>query len=317
MAPTAGMIRYNTDNKYWERSTNEGTAWSQLDLSGITTLVATTAFASGTIPTARLGSGTANSSSYLRGDQTWATISAGASAALDNLASVAINTSLLPGTDNVIDLGSAAKSWRAGFFDGNLTVDTNVLFVDASSNNVGIGTASPSWKLDVQANITEDWASIIQNLHASGLGMQVKTASGSGSVKAFGVRSNSADTITIWANGNVRMHSYGAGAATFDASGNISSVSDSRFKIKQRDFIRGLAEIIKLEPYIYKYNELSGLDMIEEYTGFFAQQVLPYIPEAVSLSKRNGYYSFSDRAIIAGLVNSIKEINNRLLKGRL
>lgn len=31
----------------------------------------------GTVATARLGSGTANSSSYLRGDQTWATISAG------------------------------------------------------------------------------------------------------------------------------------------------------------------------------------------------------------------------------------------------
>ncbi len=32
---------------------------------------------SGTIATARLGSGTANSTTYLRGDQTWATISAG------------------------------------------------------------------------------------------------------------------------------------------------------------------------------------------------------------------------------------------------
>ncbi len=33
--------------------------------------------ASGTIATARLGSGTANSTTYLRGDQTWATVSAG------------------------------------------------------------------------------------------------------------------------------------------------------------------------------------------------------------------------------------------------
>jgi hypothetical protein len=38
---------------------------------------AASAITSGTIDTARLGSGTANSSSYLRGDQTWATISGG------------------------------------------------------------------------------------------------------------------------------------------------------------------------------------------------------------------------------------------------
>lgn len=34
MAPTAGMIRYNTDNLYWERSTDEGSNWSRLDISG-------------------------------------------------------------------------------------------------------------------------------------------------------------------------------------------------------------------------------------------------------------------------------------------
>ncbi len=38
---------------------------------------------SGTVPTARLGSGTANSTTYLRGDQTWATISGGATLSND------------------------------------------------------------------------------------------------------------------------------------------------------------------------------------------------------------------------------------------
>ncbi len=47
---------------------------------------------------------------------TWvsvASISGAASRALDNLASVAINTSLLPGTDNSIDLGSSSKDFRS------------------------------------------------------------------------------------------------------------------------------------------------------------------------------------------------------------
>lgn len=46
---------------------------------------------SGTIDTARLGSGTASSSTYLRGDQTWATFTGGASS-LDGLSDVTITS---------------------------------------------------------------------------------------------------------------------------------------------------------------------------------------------------------------------------------
>lgn len=47
---------------------------------------------------------------------------AGANTALSNLASVAINTSLLPGTDNSVDLGSGSKQWRYGIFGSGLTI---------------------------------------------------------------------------------------------------------------------------------------------------------------------------------------------------
>lgn len=36
MAPVPGMIRYNTDNAYYERSTDEGTSWVELALYGMT-----------------------------------------------------------------------------------------------------------------------------------------------------------------------------------------------------------------------------------------------------------------------------------------
>lgn len=53
---------------------------------------------------------------FLRGDGTWAVPAAsGASTALDNLASVAINTSLISDTDNTDDLGSAAKAWQRAY----------------------------------------------------------------------------------------------------------------------------------------------------------------------------------------------------------
>jgi hypothetical protein len=44
---------------------------------------------------------------------------------------------------------SSSVTAASGIFTGNLTVDTNTLFVDATNNRVGIGTASPSAKLHI------------------------------------------------------------------------------------------------------------------------------------------------------------------------
>jgi hypothetical protein len=57
---------------------------------------------------------------------------AGASKALDNLASVAINTALLPGADNTIDLGSVGGTdyrFRHLYLSGNISDETNTLTV--------------------------------------------------------------------------------------------------------------------------------------------------------------------------------------------
>lgn len=47
-------------------------------------------------------------------------VSGFATLALDNLASVAINTSLLPASDNAIDLGSVSKNWRSLYLSTSL-----------------------------------------------------------------------------------------------------------------------------------------------------------------------------------------------------
>lgn len=49
----------------------------------------------------------------------------GANTALSNLAAVAINTALLPGVDNTIDLGSASKRFRNGLIDAIQTGTSN------------------------------------------------------------------------------------------------------------------------------------------------------------------------------------------------
>jgi len=59
----------------------------------------------------------------------------GATTALDNLASVAINTSLISDTDNTDDLGSAAKEWRNLYIDGTANIDS--LVADTADINGG------------------------------------------------------------------------------------------------------------------------------------------------------------------------------------
>ena len=72
--------------------------------------------------------------------------SSGANTALSNLASVAINTSLLPGTDNAIDLGSSSKQWRRGYF-GTAIVMANGATTVSGENWTITGGASPQYAL--------------------------------------------------------------------------------------------------------------------------------------------------------------------------
>lgn len=106
--------------------------------------------------------------------------------------------------------------------------------------------------------------------------------------------------------GAMRLSNYGAGTATFDASGNITSVSDERLKTGIEPYLSGLYELLLLNPIQYKWDEKSGNETKETYAGFSAQNVKSAIPLGTGENK-DGYLSLQERAIVATLVNAVKE----------
>ncbi len=104
---------------------------------------------------------------------------------------------------------------------------------------------------------------------------------------------------------------YGAGAATFDASGNITSVSDARFKDRIAPLPYGLEEVLQLRPVQHGYNALSELERDHLYGGFIAQEVNEIMPLAVGQDQR-GYLTLADRPVLGAVVHAIQTLTARL-----
>jgi hypothetical protein len=144
--------------------------------------------------------------------------------------------------------------------------------------------------------------------------------------------------------GAVQMSNYGAGAATFDSSGNLSSVSDERAKDMVGDFKTGLDVVRKLQPKTYHWKKTTGLCVDDLNASLTAQDLLAAgLTEAVFTQrtvavmedfvdpfgrhqqrpsrdadgniitkKVDASYTVADRAIIAALVNAIKELADEI-----
>jgi endosialidase-like protein len=218
---------------------------------------------------------------------------------------------------------------------GDLAVNSSQFYVDTSTGSIGIGTASPSSNilLDMLGAAGNNTAAFFSmgsssrdNFIILGSGRSgdkvarffFPNAATNASFSGFDIVTSAADTTGVAVlqhiaqDGSVQMTKYGAGTATFDANGNITSVSDLRLKENVVPYTDGLAAIRQLRPIRYNWTQESKLDTARTYVGFGAQDVQPWLPDAVDEHRKTGDLSFNPQVIIAALVNAVQTLAARL-----
>lgn len=204
------------------------------------------------------------------------------------------------GSDSSLLDGFSLQYEQPEFSSNSTQVMLNGTYQETFKNSIGYGFGKGSYLVEPSSGVLST---------ASRLGI--------------GTLSPSAQLHTT---STVRFANFGAGTATFDANGNVSSVSDERFKHILRDYDRGLESVTGLRPIYYKHNKASNLDLESVYVGFGAQTTAQHIPEAAPYNVHyradesgnptrvveREWYSFNDRALIASLVNSVKQLHQRL-----
>lgn len=247
------------------------------------------------------------------------------------------------GTGNAVAAGGfALYDNTAGAY--RMVVDT--------AGNVGIGTTSPSAKLEIQAatnggriSVTGEGGAVYNTINNYAptsydlTGMIIRASAFTFTdgatiteiqgnlIRCARIQAGSTASLNLGGaygahqiispTGAIRFTTYGAGTLITDSSGNITATSDARMKDISGSFGRGLDAIMQLSPKVYHWKSESGLNTEDVNVGLIAQEVLPYIPEAIGY--KDDKYTMSDRPIISALINAVKELkaDNDSLRARI
>ena len=122
--------------------------------------------------------------------------------------------------ETYLDGGTSTPTFSTATVTGDLTVDTNTLYVDSTNNRIGIGTTSPAYQVEIEntgsnallvLNRTDGAACFIE-------GQATRSAFGSVGATPLALAYNSAAVVEIGANGAITVNPDGANPFTFPTS---------------------------------------------------------------------------------------------------
>ncbi len=238
-------------------------------------------------------------------------------------------SSTLTGGTGIVNLGSGQfyKDASGNISVGATASTTNAIFEVASANKTQAGGTGQAMVYSNSSMAADLGGQLV--FGAAFTGTTTTTMAGISGRKENGTAGNIAGYCSIWTNqsgvgaverqkisstGIVTMSAYGAGAATFSASGVISSVSDETWKIKDGVPVNPDEMLQKLEPGYWFYSkEKAPIFGEDRQLGFYAQNVNKAIGnEAAPIPEADKPWGYYDRSVLAVTVMSLKNALNTI-----
>ena len=206
---------------------------------------------------------------------------------------------------------------------GDFAVNTNQLYVDTSTANVGIGTTSPGAALDVTSSSTTVNAMVINanSIRTAGSGLSVSSTG----ITSAGTSTNAAGiTVTMPAAtlNTLRYMRFSNSAGTEIGSINNTNAttiayatsSDQRLKIDTGKSARGLNALLNLPVHNFRWKQSGTVQ-----DGFFAQELYRVFPDAVTVgsdeldaySNPTNPWAVDYGKVTPLLVKSVQDLNTK------
>lgn len=224
---------------------------------------------------------------------------------------------------SVADL-TAGRAVSAAQLDvDNIQLDANTISTTNTNGNLKLdpnGTgytviAAPTNSTIAQLGNDQSRSFFFKQNNNGGFDNDTLSFESDSGVSRYEFKNSGLTQLMLGANGVNRMPAYGAGAATFDATGVISSVSDETWKVKDGVPNDPVAMLKGLQPGYWYYTKEKQDESYtkERQLGFYAQNVNACIgPEAAPTPVEGKPWGYYDRSVLAVVTMALQNAIERI-----